>query len=207
MRSKREETKEQISKRILSEAFEVFAENGYTKTTLSEIAKRAECAVGIVNKYFESKEKLLLTLIEQHILNDLFRNTDNCTMDEALDRFLDGIKNAIKANRTRATFDRMLVSSTDLPFDVIDCIISAESSHHLLEMIGQAQKRGELPSAESPAGLLFGLYKGTVIISRWYRELKLCMPDNDSLLFIIAYDRKALSRGAPTYFATHTPDY
>jgi len=207
MQSKREETKEQISKRILSAAFEVFAEKGYTKTTVSEIAKRAECAAGILNKYFDSKENLLTTLIELHIVSNVFSGTQCSQLDEALDRFLDGIKSAIIADRTRAEFDRMLVSSTDLPFDVQERFASIESARPLLDMIEAAQRRGEIPSSDSPEGLLFALYKGTVIISRWYKELRLCMPENDSLLFIIAYDRAALREGRSTYFSVHTAEY
>ncbi|GEM_PF-7025335 len=189
MHSKREEVKEHIHNQILDAAFEEFAENGYTKTTLAGIAKRADFATGIVNKYFESKEKLFLTLIDMYVLSSVFSNTESCTLDEAFDCFLDGIKSAITANKTRAKFDRMLVSSTDLPFDTIEYFVSTCSSNSLLSMIEDAQNRGIITSEQSAAALLFALYKGTVIISRWYKELGLSMPDNDSLLYIIAYKR------------------
>lgn len=203
MPSKREQLKESISARILSEAFEEFAEKGYTKTKLSDISQRAEVATGLVNKYFESKEKLFFELIERRVFSDIFRSDENCTLDEALDSFLDEIKQSICADRTKAQFDRMLVSSTDLPFEMLDIFPSIHAAEPLLNMIAQAQKRGDIPTSETPAGLLFALYKGTVIICRWYRELGLPMPENDSLLFIIAYDRAAISEGRPTYFQLH----
>lgn len=203
MQSKREEAKELIRKRILDAAFAEFAEKGYTKTTLSGIAKQAESATGLVNKYFESKENLFCTLIELRVFSNIFNETEDCTLDEALDRFLDAIKSSITSDRTRAEFDRMLVSSKDLPFEVVELFSNLPSARHLVELIGKAQQQGALPSTETAGGLLFALYKGTVIISRWYNVLGLCMPDNDSLLFIMAYDRKALRSGQPTYFARH----
>ena len=45
---------------LLAEARQVFAENGYKKTNISDITKRARMAVGSFYKYYESKEAIFL---------------------------------------------------------------------------------------------------------------------------------------------------
>ncbi|MCF8142875.1 MAG: TetR family transcriptional regulator [Deltaproteobacteria bacterium] len=51
--------------RILRSAIRAFAEKGYTKATISEIAKQAGVADGTVYEYFTNKEELLLCIPEQ----------------------------------------------------------------------------------------------------------------------------------------------
>jgi TetR/AcrR family fatty acid metabolism transcriptional regulator len=66
------------SDRILKAAERIFAEMGFAKAKVSEIAKRANVAEGTVYEYFKNKEDLLLSLPEkrfkQHIdqMPDLF---------------------------------------------------------------------------------------------------------------------------------------
>ncbi|HNT92040.1 MAG TPA: TetR/AcrR family transcriptional regulator C-terminal domain-containing protein, partial [Smithellaceae bacterium] len=60
--------------RILNAAEKVFAENGFYKTRVAEIAKLAEVAEGTVYEYFGSKENLLLSISNRHfrkVIHDL----------------------------------------------------------------------------------------------------------------------------------------
>ena len=49
-------------KLILDTAIRVFAEKGYPDTRISDIAKRAEIAYGLVYHYFKNKEEILDTI-------------------------------------------------------------------------------------------------------------------------------------------------
>ena len=49
-------------KLILDTAIQVFAEKGYPDTRISDIAKRAEIAYGLVYHYFKNKEEILDTI-------------------------------------------------------------------------------------------------------------------------------------------------
>ncbi len=61
-------TKEEAQKtraRILASALALFAKKGYEKTTFIDIAARLKMTKGAVYWHFESKEKLLLALIDE----------------------------------------------------------------------------------------------------------------------------------------------
>lgn len=60
--------------RILKCACEVFAQHGYAKTTIREVARRAGVSVGGVYIYYKSKDALFKTLFTQH-LNELTEKT------------------------------------------------------------------------------------------------------------------------------------
>ncbi|GHO85729.1 TetR/AcrR family transcriptional regulator [Dictyobacter formicarum] len=48
--------------RIIDTALQLFASNGYEKTTMRDIAASAECSLGLTYRYFASKEDLVLEL-------------------------------------------------------------------------------------------------------------------------------------------------
>ena len=53
-------------KQILRAAIEVFAERGFHKTRISDIAKRAKVAYGLIYHYFDSKEHVLSSVFEEN---------------------------------------------------------------------------------------------------------------------------------------------
>ena len=52
-------------RRILASALSLFVKNGYDKTTFTDIASRLGMTKGAVYWHFESKEKLLVTLLDE----------------------------------------------------------------------------------------------------------------------------------------------
>lgn len=50
---------------ILRTALDLFAQRGYSATTLRDIAAEAEVSLGLTYRYFESKESLILALYQQ----------------------------------------------------------------------------------------------------------------------------------------------
>jgi AcrR family transcriptional regulator len=53
---------------ILSAAEKVFAARGFSATTMSNIARKAEFGTGTLYKYFKSKEELYFTLIDEKVV-------------------------------------------------------------------------------------------------------------------------------------------
>ena len=51
--------------RILLAALELFAEQGYHNTSISQVAKKAEVAKGLIYNYFDKKEDLLEGILHQ----------------------------------------------------------------------------------------------------------------------------------------------
>ncbi|MEM6342470.1 MAG: TetR/AcrR family transcriptional regulator [Bacteroidota bacterium] len=58
-----EEIREQSREKILRAAFELFAKKGYHSTSISQIAKHAGVAKGLIYNYFEKKEDLMTGVI------------------------------------------------------------------------------------------------------------------------------------------------
>jgi AcrR family transcriptional regulator len=65
-RSKREENREKSKELILRASLELFAMKGYGSTTMEMIADRAGISRGLPYLYFESKEKILYTILKRH---------------------------------------------------------------------------------------------------------------------------------------------
>jgi AcrR family transcriptional regulator len=60
---------------IMDTALELFAENGFHATSISQIASKAKISKGLTYNYFESKKEILDELI-QHGFNTIFENLD-----------------------------------------------------------------------------------------------------------------------------------
>lgn len=66
-----EEIREKTRQQILDAAFELFANNGFTKTSISAVAKKAGISKGLIYHYFDSKQAILEGIFKQLIdLND-----------------------------------------------------------------------------------------------------------------------------------------
>lgn len=58
-----EEIRKSSKDKILSVALELFAQNGYQGTSISQIAKKAKISKGLMYNYFKNKEKLLEEIV------------------------------------------------------------------------------------------------------------------------------------------------
>lgn len=59
-----EEIREQTRKQILDSAFELFANEGFSKTSIAAVAKVAGVSKGLIYHYFSSKEDILNGIID-----------------------------------------------------------------------------------------------------------------------------------------------
>jgi len=64
---RREKSKDQIRKRIVSAALQLFESKGFDATTTKQIATRAKIAEGTVFNYFETKEDIALHFFELEV--------------------------------------------------------------------------------------------------------------------------------------------
>ena len=62
-----EEIRKEKKKLIMDTALELFAEQGFHSTTISQIAKKADISKGLLYNYFESKEALLQEILNESI--------------------------------------------------------------------------------------------------------------------------------------------
>jgi len=66
-RDQNEEMRQRSREAIKEAALELFARQGYTHTTVSQIATRAGVSKGLLYNYFDGKEDLLYQIIEEQI--------------------------------------------------------------------------------------------------------------------------------------------
>ena len=65
MARRRKEDAEKTRRRILASALSLFVRKGYERTTFNDIAARLKMTKGAVYWHFESKERLLVELVEE----------------------------------------------------------------------------------------------------------------------------------------------
>ena len=87
--SKRAVQSEQKKRLILKVATEVFAERGFSETTISQISQKARIAEGSIYHYFENKEDLLFSIPEERMENFL----------SGLQESLEGVEGALNKIR------------------------------------------------------------------------------------------------------------
>jgi AcrR family transcriptional regulator len=63
--------REQYRKQLLTESFELFAEIGYGKITMRQLAQKLGISTGTLYHYFPSKEVMFLQLVEELVQRDI----------------------------------------------------------------------------------------------------------------------------------------
>jgi AcrR family transcriptional regulator len=101
---------------ICETALELFAQNGYHATPISQIAKEANISKGLIYNYFESKEELLTNIIDNgfnELIDNFDLNKDNILTDEEFEFFLHSMFKMLDSQRSfwKLYFSLMLQSS------------------------------------------------------------------------------------------------
>jgi AcrR family transcriptional regulator len=63
--------REQYRKQLLEQSFELFAEIGYGKITMRQLAQKLGISTGTLYHYFPSKEAMFLQLVEEQVQQDI----------------------------------------------------------------------------------------------------------------------------------------
>lgn len=80
-----EKIREQRQTLIMNVALELFANNGFHSTSISNIARQAEISKGLIYNYFENKEDLLIKIMNrglEELLQSFDPNNDGILTDE-----------------------------------------------------------------------------------------------------------------------------
>lgn len=103
--------------KILTAALNLFAQNGFHATSVSQIAKAAKVSKGLTYNYFDSKEALLLAIIERASETMMAVASEMATgggYQIMLRDFLDRYGKSLKANNQFLTFQLSLMFQPDL---------------------------------------------------------------------------------------------
>lgn len=105
MAGKLKQQKQEKKQSLLTAARELFIENGVAKTSIDQIASRAQVAKGTFYLYFRDKEDLLQALIYRiscHVLDEAYRVMDSRRTEDFTENvilFADAIIEYFKHNR------------------------------------------------------------------------------------------------------------
>ena len=99
-----EEMRESRRKQIMDAALELYASKGYSNCSISQLASHTGISKGLMYNYFDSKEALLLAIIEegiQDIMSMIDPNQDGILEAEEVEGF---IRNTFKGIRDNMHF-------------------------------------------------------------------------------------------------------
>ena len=72
--------------RFLETALKLFQEKGYEETTIRDIAEAAECSLGLIYRYFDRKEDMVMGLYER-LANQLIEQVNGLPQQSLADEF------------------------------------------------------------------------------------------------------------------------
>ncbi|HEX3936348.1 MAG TPA: TetR/AcrR family transcriptional regulator [Xanthobacteraceae bacterium] len=131
---------------IIEAAFTEFSRNGYSTTTLDQIAERAGVTKGTIYVYFESKEHLFISMVREftkptmETVHDMFKTHDGSTADLLRAQFSFIYEHLVEDRRRREVV-RMLIAEAPRFPELADRY-HAEILRPCLDMLRQAIQRG-----------------------------------------------------------------
>jgi len=124
--------------KILDAAVKLFSEKGYHGASVSEIAAAAAVSKGLMYNYFNSKEALLLAIIERAsakmfaVAGNMAKGTDEQDFNARLSRFLESYGRLLKRNRRYLSFQLSLMFQPDLK-KIVEVPLSARAERLLAD--------------------------------------------------------------------------
>jgi AcrR family transcriptional regulator len=162
IRSRRDEYAEQTVRAVVAAARELFGENGYSGTTVQQIARRARVSPATVYAQCGGKQGLLETLMDTWTAGALVREIiDACaaarTASEKLEVLADGYVTLVD---TAGDIIRIVTDAAATAPVAADFLKTANQRHHqaLLEVAAQLRDTGDLAdglSDEDVANIIF----------------------------------------------------
>ena len=188
-RGKRLENKQKTRKAILRAALELFARQGFYRTTTKAVSKRAGIAEGTLFNYFATKEDLALYFFEQELdrLTAWFEGESrlrNAPLPEKLfaiiHRHLErvgGYEEFIGAVYLRA----LQPSSKLSPLSLQSQAHNLRYLRFVRQVLAQAEADGEIPKVGDLGAYAFGLFH-LAIITYWLQDRSRGKEDTLALL-------------------------
>lgn len=146
--------------RIMNVAVEEFANNGFENTSIQQIAKKSGISVGSVYKYFENKEALFTSVVQQGLssLEDLLVELADSSEDIYIKADII-IRNLLDFSRKRPNlvklYCRLTTGGNSEFLDGLSQRIEAISASIYTEAISKAQETGDVRKDANPAFFAF----------------------------------------------------
>ena len=186
--------KKHTRERIINSAKKLFAEQGYQKTTIVDISKRAGLSEAALYEYFQGKESLLL-MIPDLWVSELVRD---------LDEQLFGVKGTVNKLRKYLWWYMRRVEQSPLDAKIVYLFLKTNANFlntevysnvknfyaYLFDIFEEGRKTGEM-KADLNSRAARDIFVGTMdhIISRWLlKDMSYSLFDNLENTFDLMVD-------------------
>lgn len=165
MQMTKKERRSETDNRIKEAAIEVFAEYGYERAKLSDIAKRAGISIGLIGQNFGSKQELFMGIVKDGYAN-LHNVFDGIGKDEPWEKYLKGLIDYFVMNendpemKKRLAFLSNVANSKDTP----PCYLEESLKELELTPVANALRKGQQQGQvkEGHVGILYAIFFRTV---------------------------------------------
>ncbi len=171
-KKKRRAATEEKKRLILNAAVHVFAEKGFHRCRISDIATRAGVAYGLVYHYFDNKEAILNTIFEENwgLLDKVIDNAAEQS-SELREKLRAVVAFILDAHQLAPDIIQVMVieiarSSKFLKKPKLDAYERVFS--RLAEVLAQHQSQGELDSTQDPKLLAYSFFGSLELILTGY---------------------------------------
>jgi len=173
MTTVREKKKRQTRKAILEAAIHLFGSNGYDKTSIDQLARKAGVGKGTIYSYFRSKSEILLAFCDdelEYLHEEMERRIDDNTpfLDALVEIFMIEFRYVTRNKEFGRVFLREVIFPSDLVVErsreIDDRFIAI-----FIPLFEKAQQRGELRLDVEllfATGHFYALY--IIAVSSWY---------------------------------------
>ena len=171
---------------ILDAAIEEFAEKGFARSRVLNIAKKAGISQGLVSQNFGNKERLFMTATS--VVDSAFFAPEVANLDvkELLSFIIDSWKKLYKDKPVHFKLLKMLTCSTDLP-EIIEKGVEARFRlSPVYAAVEQAQAKGHFPSGDVQE-IMWDLFKVAITLIYYFNKSGTEMPGNDFFLQLVSY--------------------
>jgi AcrR family transcriptional regulator len=148
-----EKIRKQKKQLIMDTALELFAENGFHATSMSQVAKKAGVSKGLAYNYFESKQEILDEIVKtgfDSIYSHFDLNQDGILTRDEFEHFIRNSFEAISENRKFWKLYSAIIMQADLAESMMEKYgdrsqtISCRCSINLLASMGSKDPEGDL---------------------------------------------------------------
>ncbi len=146
--TKRDEQREQRRELIMEKAMDIFIQNGYSGTKISDIAQAADMSVGLMFHYFESKEVLYEELVKLGIEGPMKAMSIQCA--SPIEFFEEAAKQILTYIAMSPAIAKMFVfmsrtqRSGDVPQRLREMSLQIDNIEKSVELIKAGQQLGQI---------------------------------------------------------------
>ncbi len=148
----RERERERAREEILEAASHIFAQAGYDKSSMKDIAARAGISVGMLYNHFKGKADIFRALLDRYVSGMHERGDGNCAgVDSPLEQLRCRIRSAIDFYWENRNLVLIYIRMNPIKFELEASGWERMTRGVVEELLAEAMKRGELTEDDPKA--------------------------------------------------------